>query len=77
MKTKSSQSKLKINKNQLKWFVMESVPSNINPTLTYSYVNSDYIEKLFKDNSIKDTPKKYVVIFSRGGYQLCFPKKKL
>ncbi len=57
------------------WLVMEDVQSGINPTLTYSYINSTYIEKLFKNIGIKSTPKKYMVIFNHGGYQLCFPKE--
>lgn len=57
------------------WSIMEDVPSNMNPTITSSYVNSAYIEKLFKDIGIKKTPKKYMVVFSRGGWKLCFPKE--
>lgn len=56
------------------WFVMEDAP-NANPTLTISYTNSAYVEKLFADIKIKETPKKYLIIFSRDRYQLCFPVK--
>ncbi len=56
------------------WFVMEAVPSGMNPTLTYSYVNSAYLEKFFKELGIKKTPRKYLTIFNQDGYKLCFPK---
>ncbi len=60
--------------NKNKWFIFEDAP-DANPTLTYSYMNSSYVERWLKQIGIKHTPRKYLTIYEGFRYKLCFDQE--
>ncbi len=65
--------KIEAREEREEWLLFEEVPNNMNPTLTYGYLNSEYFEPFLKKFGAKITPEKSLSIYSRGGYRLAFP----